>query len=103
MMGHVGAHQRATLAFLDALRGVIQCFVKSVARKSAFAFEHPQIFHRLSRRYVRCKNGRVRRNYQVFDQTALQAQTGNAERSVLIVEMKVTRSEERRVGKECRS
>ena len=67
VMGHVRAHQRATLAFLDALRRVIQSFVKSVTGESTFALEDAQIFHRLSWRYVRCDNGRVRRNYEIFN------------------------------------
>ena len=91
VMRHVSAHQRATFAFLDSFRREIERFVKSVTRKRAFALKFAQILHHLVGKNTCCQNRRVRRNHQVFAQSPLQSQTGNTKRSILIIELQVSR------------
>ena len=91
MMGHVGVHYCAVLAFLDSFRSEIERFIESIGRKRAGTLECSQILNCIVRENVRSENRRIRRYHEVFDQTALQSQTGNAERPVLIVEMQIAR------------
>ena len=91
MVGHERANRRAVLTLLDAFRRVINRFVEPVARQRAFRSSARRFSIACNRLHLCREHRGVRRDHQVFDQAAFQTQTGNAERSVLIVEMQIAR------------
>ncbi len=86
---HERTNQHRLLSFRQTFCGVVDRLVESIWTKCAFLLQAAQIADR--RRWIDAQrqHRRVRRDDEILDQSALQAETGHAEWTVLIVEMKV--------------
>src|SRR6202041_244791 len=95
VMGHESADYRDVFTFRQTTAGVIERLVESVASRGARTPAPSKILH--GSRWIdhRCERRRIRRDYQVFTQPALQPQAGNSETRVLISEIHVARVERR--------
>ncbi len=84
MVGHEAAHDGVVRPREHARRGVVDGFVQSVVAKKTISAEGLQIATRVAGDDRQRECGRVGSDDQILRQSALEAQPGDAERSVLI-------------------
>ena len=89
VMGHEGPHHGLGLPAWQAGRRVVDGFVETEGALAPFGHQSLQILARLLGRHHQRQRRRVGRHHQILGQSALQSQTGHAERPVLIIEMSV--------------
>ncbi len=90
MVGHEGAHDRNAAALRQTSRRVVQCLVETETTASADVGEFLEISGRRGRVDHGCQRRGIRRDNDVFPETAFQAQTGNAEVRILVGEFQIT-------------
>ena len=89
MVSHVRAHHDVNLAADQTRRAVIQRVVKAIFATRTAMFQYVEIETGFLRADHQRHHGGIRRDHHVFTKTALQAQTGHAERVILIILIEV--------------
>src|SRR5215467_11248142 len=90
MVGHVGANQYMLLTLRHSCTCVVNRLVETIRSECPFICQTPHVLDCRAWIDLSCQDRRVRCNHEVFNQSTLKAQPGNAKRPVLVIEVEIT-------------
>ena len=89
VMGHERADHHAGLAAWQSRCGVVDGFVKAILSSQSAGSKPLQVGAGGRRRHHQRQRGRIRCDHQIVGQSAFEAETRHAERSILVVQCRV--------------